>query len=601
MLVKITQTFDTGARRWFAGENPDVSIDLARQWIANGYAVADTDGLQGFPLTADQTASGPSLSGAGAAAVSTATLARLDRAARVAAQDNPLTRTPLTAVPAWASSTAYLAGAWCSNDGNDYMCRVAGTSAASGGPTGTSYADITDGTVQWQFIQPQRATTTADSAPTITVGETGVAKPADLLRQFRAIEEASSFAFYGGVPTQSSASGVIFPAISSVLAGTVVTTTPGKDNVNPCIHFMTDALVIAIEGGSTMTAQRRFTIEIDGVLYRDSPIVGTGATAERYIYINFTGKGRKPRSIKVYWRRGAPEEFRGVWVSAIDNVWAPPKALCGVWLGDSHTAGSLYGGVNNSGDDVATKAAQLLGIDNMVNIGQGSAGFSVTLSGQRYKFGERIADATVYDADLLVIAGAHNDATSTYEDIKTEILAYLRSYRAVRSNAVIVCFGTWKSLGRTEAEMDKLDSAMRDAVAEFGDSLCVFRSIRGWLRGRKTGAITGITNASSAVITVANDAVVGEMVILYNVLGMTGINGVVGRVTAATSSTITVNINSTGLGTFSTSASSFVVLNDARSSADGLHLQQQGVNGNAWQYAQELREVFATLSQKLTG
>lgn len=63
MLVKILQTFDTGARRLFAGENPDVSIDLARQWIANGYASADTDGLQGFPLTADQTASGPSLSG----------------------------------------------------------------------------------------------------------------------------------------------------------------------------------------------------------------------------------------------------------------------------------------------------------------------------------------------------------------------------------------------------------------------------------------------------------------------------------------------------------------------------------------------------------
>lgn len=61
--------------------------------------------------------------------------------------------------PAWAASTAYSAGDYRSNDsaGGEfgyariYLCTTAGTSASSGGPTGTGSA-ITDGTVTWQYV-----------------------------------------------------------------------------------------------------------------------------------------------------------------------------------------------------------------------------------------------------------------------------------------------------------------------------------------------------------------------------------------------------------------------------------------------------------------
>lgn len=539
------------------------------------------------------------LAGEGPGAVSTLFLARLDRAARVASITNPLTRTPMTPVPAWVADAAYLAGAWCSNDGNEYVARIGGTAAASGGPTGRSLADIADNTVRWQYIQPQRATTTAADAPTITAGAANLS--ADLTRKFRAIEEAACFAFYGGTPVASSANGVVFPAISSILAGTVVTTTPGKDNVNPAIQFVTDAQVLSIESGSTLTSQRRFTIEIDGVLFRDSPVVGQGSTSERFITIDFTGKGRKARTIKVYWRRGAPEEFRAVYVSAMDNVWAPPSGPKLIALGDSHAAGSVYGGSQNSGDDVASRLAMYLGIDNVTNIGQGSAGFTVTLGGQRYKFGERLADATAPSPNVLVILGCHNDSEATYEELYTEILSYLTRFREACPESLIVGFSTWKGLARSEAQLDTMDAAMRNAFAALNDPLAVFRSTRSWLRGRKTAAVTGISKATSAVINVANDAAIGDMVVLYNVLGMTEINGLIGRVTAASPSALTVSINSTAFGTFSTSASSFVVINDQVSSADGIHLTQPGVNMNAQRYAMDLREVFATLSQKLTG
>lgn len=52
---------------------------------------------------------------------------------------------------AWAATTAYTVSQRVSNGGNVYNCTVAGTSAGSGGPTGTGGA-ITDGGVTWAYV-----------------------------------------------------------------------------------------------------------------------------------------------------------------------------------------------------------------------------------------------------------------------------------------------------------------------------------------------------------------------------------------------------------------------------------------------------------------
>ncbi len=52
---------------------------------------------------------------------------------------------------AWAASTAYVVSARVVNGGNVYVCATAGTSASSGGPTGTT-SPITDGTVTWTYL-----------------------------------------------------------------------------------------------------------------------------------------------------------------------------------------------------------------------------------------------------------------------------------------------------------------------------------------------------------------------------------------------------------------------------------------------------------------
>ncbi len=52
---------------------------------------------------------------------------------------------------AWAISTAYTVGQRRVNGGNLYEVITAGTSAGSGGPSGTG-SDITDGTVHWKYV-----------------------------------------------------------------------------------------------------------------------------------------------------------------------------------------------------------------------------------------------------------------------------------------------------------------------------------------------------------------------------------------------------------------------------------------------------------------
>lgn len=52
----------------------------------------------------------------------------------------------------WLTSTAFAVGQQVTNDGGKcYRCTTAGTSASSGGPTGTG-SSITDGTAVWQYV-----------------------------------------------------------------------------------------------------------------------------------------------------------------------------------------------------------------------------------------------------------------------------------------------------------------------------------------------------------------------------------------------------------------------------------------------------------------
>jgi hypothetical protein len=59
-----------------------------------------------------------------------------------------------TPINSWQASTAYAEAAAVTNNGSVYVCTGAGTSAASGGPSGTD-SSITDGTAEWRWSRFQ--------------------------------------------------------------------------------------------------------------------------------------------------------------------------------------------------------------------------------------------------------------------------------------------------------------------------------------------------------------------------------------------------------------------------------------------------------------
>lgn len=71
----------------------------------------------------------------------------------------------------WTASTAVAVGQYAVNGGNLYQATVAGTTASSGGPSGTT-GSITDGTATWKYVA---ATNTAAGqvVTDYTVGTSG--------------------------------------------------------------------------------------------------------------------------------------------------------------------------------------------------------------------------------------------------------------------------------------------------------------------------------------------------------------------------------------------------------------------------------------------
>lgn len=67
------------------------------------------------------------------------------------ARFDTLTSATIAAVSAWAATTSYSVGNRVTNGNNVYQCTTGGTSAGSGGPTGTS-SSISDNTVVWEWL-----------------------------------------------------------------------------------------------------------------------------------------------------------------------------------------------------------------------------------------------------------------------------------------------------------------------------------------------------------------------------------------------------------------------------------------------------------------
>lgn len=134
------------------------TIVLGFSGISTGTVAADVLTLAGFPR-ADTAAD----------ATGKATVARIRTSANADVITTLSVGLNATAAPAWVASTAVGAGVYRTNGVNVYKCVTAGTTAASGGPTGTGAA-IADGTAVWDFYCSAVADIKMDSIE-FTVGQ----------------------------------------------------------------------------------------------------------------------------------------------------------------------------------------------------------------------------------------------------------------------------------------------------------------------------------------------------------------------------------------------------------------------------------------------
>jgi hypothetical protein len=386
---------------------------------------------------------------------------------------------------------------------------------------------ITDGTASLAWAGPVRTTTPLPGAPSVSVSTL----PAQLTTSVRAAPNLAS------VPLGPNMRGVggtgyitgttnTFQAYcrgaSTTAAGTPNTQVKGIGTTpylnctwDSYIEFMTDASLLALDfqdnGAAGLQTTMITTIEIDGRRMQDGAMVpqtNTSAGAG-YIILDWRSTGpRKWRKIRVatFGPSGGGAIYADVRTTPADTVSFPynPNRYRVAWNGDSLAAGS-NNGPSTQRWDLPSLWGDLVGCDDVSNIGVLGTGFIGNASGLQLTYIQRIPDLQLLNPDILVIAGAFNDIAFTSAARQQAMLAYLQAVRKALPNLMIIMQGTFGGTSPTNNTAVETDQQL--AVQNFNDPNCFFVPIQldtpAWFTG--TGSLTGTTGTGN------NDIYIGPL------------------------------------------------------------------------------------------
>ena len=189
---------------------------------------------------------------------------------------------------AWASGTTYKVNDQRTNDsGKLYLCTVAGTSAGSGGPTGTG-SSITDNTVTWKYIAAANGIWTINSVPsplpTFSTGITVKLKYASgdasastwTWQSYHANNPETRYAPTASPTFTGTVTGPTINASTTLqIGGTAITSTATELNI--------------LDGVTSTTAELNkldgFTGDKDDLIYAKD-LKATGVTATEFDYLD---------------------------------------------------------------------------------------------------------------------------------------------------------------------------------------------------------------------------------------------------------------------------------------------------------------------------
>ena len=422
-------------------------------------------------------------------------LRRLEWAARTS---NPLINPPLQAVIAWAASTTYAVGDVRSNGGNDYICYAGGTSAASGGPTGTGANAITDNTVTWFFFRVTPTLTNSAIAPALS---TVTSAPSGLTNIYIVQTNDANFYYAGGVPLLAFGGYRFATATSSPSTGNVSAT---SNNYYWATSFLTDAPKLAIRVGASL---RPYYLIVDGqyvTLSGTNPNVG----GTFWIVLDFTSNGgRKVRRITV--ESDTSSDFISANVDPQSQVWAPDASdnIRAIVIGDSYTSGGNSFPIAGLLSWPA-QAGKLLGWSDIWNSGIGGTGYINNNSGNSLNFQGRLSDVTTHAPDVVMIMGGINDTSFPPSQVQSAVLAYLQAIRNAGIAAPIIVTGIFGS--NAGAAQVSTENAILLGMRQFSDPLIYFIPIATdptgpWSTG--SGRVNAPTGTGNNDVYISSDSV----------------------------------------------------------------------------------------------
>lgn len=154
---------NNGKLRFYAGSIPaDAGVALSGQTVLATLSFSAT----AFGAASNGTAAANSItSDTNAAATGRPSFARI-----LESDSTTVVAQYLAACP-WAASTVYAVNDCVVNGGNQYRCTTGGTSAGSGGPSGTG-GSIADNTVVWAYVGQAEITVTPSAGSQVVASGT---------------------------------------------------------------------------------------------------------------------------------------------------------------------------------------------------------------------------------------------------------------------------------------------------------------------------------------------------------------------------------------------------------------------------------------------
>ncbi len=398
-----------------------------------------------------------------------------------------------------ANGTAYPFGLVYTNAAGTHMfvVRVAGTSDVSEPATITTpivttnpynMGDITDGTTKVNWLGPVRTTTALADAPSVVAG----ALPTQTSRLWTYSPTSalsapySYFRFSGGTTAFAGSALNYFTYVVGSLQTTLNSNLGGAScfqnygNFCNAVDFITDATLLCFDQktNGSVGAGEGLNIEIDGRRLCDGGVLAVVSIAATngYILLDFRATGiRKERHIRISCYRNAGNNFPSfgrLYTTPEDNIgaYSNPNRWRLACVGDSIFSGSGSGPMSARWDR-ASIFADLIGCDDVANLGVGGTGFIANNTGTALTYIQRIQDVITLAPDVVYIGGSFNDSANT-ATLQAAALLYYQTLRAALPNVMIVQAGTYAGVNPTNNQA--IDAKLSAAVVQFADANTYF-------------------------------------------------------------------------------------------------------------------------------